>query len=256
MSNVGAAADASGKQLNDLRQAAIQAGKDTAFSASEAAQAEGELAKAGISTSDILGGALKGSLDLAAAGQIDLASAATISAQAMTQFNLKGKDVGHIADVLAAGANKSATDISQLGQALQQGGLVAKQTGLSFEDTVGVLSLFGQNALIGSDAGTSLKTMLQRLTPTSKEAADKMHDLGISAYDSQGNFIGLEKFAGVLRRQLKPLSVETRNAALATIFGSDATRAASIIYDAGSKGVHKWVSAVNDQGSDRRETAL
>jgi TP901 family phage tail tape measure protein len=54
---------------------------------------------------------------------------------------------------------------------LRMGGLLANQTGLSLEDTVGTLSAFADHALIGSDAGTSLKVMLQRLTPQSKEAA-------------------------------------------------------------------------------------
>ena len=88
MSGVGAVAGATSAQLEQLRQAAMQAGQDTAFSASEAAQAEAELAKAGVAVGDILGGALSGSLDLAAAGQINLGEAATIAAQALNTFNL------------------------------------------------------------------------------------------------------------------------------------------------------------------------
>lgn len=109
-------------QMGKLRQAAIDAGAATVFSASQAAQAESELAKAGISTADILGGALRGSLDLAAAGSLGLARAAEISAEAMTVFKLEGRDVAHIADVLSAGANKSSADVEGLAQALQQSG--------------------------------------------------------------------------------------------------------------------------------------
>jgi len=105
MSAVGAVADASAAQLTQLRAAALQAGKDTAFTATQAAQAEEELAKAGVNTADILGGALKGTLNLAAAGSLELADAAKIAAQAMVEFELKGKDVGNIADIIASGAN-------------------------------------------------------------------------------------------------------------------------------------------------------
>ena len=255
MSGVGAVSDASAGQLGKLRAAAIEAGKATVFSASEAAAAEAELAKAGVSTSDILGGALRGSLDLAAAGQIDLAESATIAAQAMNIFKLNGSDVGYVADVLAAGANKSAADVSQLGQAMQQGGLLAHQTGLDFEETIGALSAFADNALIGADAGTSLKSMLQRLTPQSKEAADMMDTLGISAYDSAGQFIGLDKFAGNLKHSMEGLTPEVRNSAMATIFGSDAVRAANILYDQGEKGIRKYTKAVNDQGAAGRMAA-
>jgi hypothetical protein len=139
--------------------------------------------------------------------------------------------------------------------ALKQGGLVAHQTGLTLEETVGTLSAFADNALIGSDAGTSLKTMLQRLTPTSAEAADLMKQLGISAYDASGNFIGMANFAEVLRKALGGMTVEQRNAALATIFGSDAVRGASILYEQGAKGIDTYVKAVNDQGAAQRMAA-
>lgn len=255
MSGVKAVANATAGEMKQLSDAALKAGADTVFSASDAAKAESELAKAGISVKDILGGALVGSLSLAAAGQLDLADAATVSAQAMNVFKLKGSDVGHIADVLAAAANKSAADVKTLGDGLRQGGLVAAQTGLSLEETTGALAAFADNALVGSDAGTSLKTMLQRLTPQSAEAQKAMDDLGISAYDSQGRFIGLAKFAGSLRKGLSGLTDQQKNSTLATIFGSDAVRAASILYDQGEKGIQDYVDSVNDQGAAARMAA-
>ncbi|MFJ2863677.1 phage tail tape measure protein [Kitasatospora sp. NPDC087314] len=255
MSGVAAVADASTLQLSQLRTAAIVAGRDTAYSASQAADAEGELARAGVSVADILGGALHGSLSLAAAGQLDLAEAATISAQAMNTFGLKGRDVEHIADVLAAGANKSAADVHGLGESLRMGGLLAHQTGLSLEDTVGALSAFADHALIGSDAGTSLKVMLQRLVPQSDEALGIMNKLGFSAYDAGGNFVGLTKLAGNLKSSFSNLTPEARNAAMATIFGSDSVRAATILYELGADGVDKYRAAVNDSGAASRMAA-
>lgn len=255
MSGVAAVADANQSQLKALATAARDAGKATVFSAMDAAKAEAELAKAGVSVKDILGGGLKGSLDLAAAGQIDLAKSAEISAQAMNIFKLRGSDVGHIADVLTAGANKSAAGVDDLGMALSQGGLVARQTGLSLEDTVGTLSLFADNALKGSDAGTSLRTMLGRLTPQSQEAADKMAELGLHFYDSQGRFVGVEKAAGQLQQRLGGLSTEERNAAVQTIFGQDAQRGANILIDQGAAGLRKYIAAVNDQGAAQRMAA-
>jgi TP901 family phage tail tape measure protein len=125
MSAVRAVSGATATDMGKLRQAALDAGEATVFSATESAQAEAELARAGISTADILGGAPRGSLDLAAAGQLGLADAATISAQAMNVFKLRGGDVSHIADVLAAGANKSAADVGQLGDAPERSGRCA-----------------------------------------------------------------------------------------------------------------------------------
>ena len=248
MSSVKAATHESAANMELLRSAAISAGADTQYSATEAAGAIEELAKAGISTADILNGGLAGALNLAAAGGLEVGQAAEIAATALTQFKLKGSDVGHVADLLAAGAGKAQGDVTDLGMALKQSGLVASQTGLSIEETTGALSAFASAGLIGSDAGTSFKSMLQRLTPQSKEAQTLMDQLGISAYDAQGKFIGLTAFAGNLHDSLKGLTDQQRNSAMATIFGSDAVRAAAVLYDQGADGVAKWQAAVDDSG--------
>jgi hypothetical protein len=132
--------------------------------------------------------------------------------------------------------------------ALNQAGLVANQTGLSIEETTGALTAFAQAGLMGSDAGTSLKSMLQRLTPQSKAARDQFDELGISAYDANGQFIGLAEFSGQLRDAMRTLSPEARNAAMSVMFGSDAVRAATVLYNEGAQGIQGWIDAANDQG--------
>lgn len=248
MSKVRAYLSPTAAEFTQLRDKALEMGVSTAFSATEAAGAITELGKAGVATKDILGGALKGALDLAAAGELDVAEAAETAAAAMTQFKLKGSDVPHIADLLAAGAGKAQGSVHDMGMALKQTGLVASQAGLSIEETTGGLAAFAAAGLTGSDAGTSMKTMLQRLTPQSKEAAEKMAELGISAYDAQGKFIGLSAFADNLRDAMVKLTPEARNAAMAVIFGSDAVRAANVLYEQGSQGISEWIGKVNDAG--------
>jgi TP901 family phage tail tape measure protein len=255
MSGVKAATQGTAAELAQLRQAAIQAGGSTQFSATQAADAETELAKAGVSTADILGGALRGTLNLAAAGQMDVADSAVVAAKAMNSFGLTGTDMAHIADVIAAAAGKSATDVHGMSLAFAQAALLAHQTGLTLEQTAGALALFAQNGLVGSDAGTSLKTMLMRLTPQSQQARDMMDKLGFSAYDSSGKFIGWSKTAQGLHDALAPLTPQARNTALAVIFGSDAIRAATIVSQAGAKGVDQWTKAANDQGYAARYAA-
>uniref|UniRef100_UPI0025D84B0E phage tail tape measure protein n=1 Tax=uncultured Aeromicrobium sp. TaxID=337820 RepID=UPI0025D84B0E len=165
MSAVQAATHESAANMSLLRDAALDAGASTVFSATEAAGAIEELSKAGVSTADILSGGLSASLDLAAAGGLDVADAAGIAATSLKVFNLSGKDMSHVADLLAAGAGKAMGDVSDLSQALAQGGQVAAATGLSIEETTATLAAFASQGLLGSDAGTSFKTMLQRLTP-------------------------------------------------------------------------------------------
>ncbi|QRY40829.1 phage tail tape measure protein [Microbacterium hominis] len=248
MSNVEAATHESAAGMVQLRDAALDAGASTVFSATEAAGAIEELSKAGVSTADILSGGLSAALDLAAAGGLGVSEAAGIAATSLKVFNLQGADMSHVADLLAAGAGKAMGDVSDLSQALAQGGQVAAATGLSIEETTATLAAFASQGLLGSDAGTSFKTMLQRLTPQSKEAAEKMQELGISAYDASGNFIGMEKFAGNLQHAMAGLSPEARSAAMSIIFGSDAVRAANVLYTEGAKGIADWTDKVNDQG--------
>jgi TP901 family phage tail tape measure protein len=248
VSGIQAATHATTKDMGLLRDAALKAGADTVYSATEAANAITELSKAGLTTGQILGGGLNGALSLASAGGLEVADAANIAAVAVKQFNLAGSDVPHVADLLAAGAGKAVGDVSDLSAALGQAGQVANQTGLTIEETTGVLAAFADQGLLGSDAGTSLKTMLQSLTPSSKQAADEMKRLGISAYDAQGNFIGISKFAGVYQNALKNLSPEQQSATSKIIFGSDAVRASNVLLGLGAKGIQKYIDQTNDQG--------
>lgn len=179
MSAVQAVTNASGKEFDDLKQKAIQLGAQTVFSSREAASAIEELAKAGIPVKDILNGAAEAAVNLAAAGGVDLASAADISANAMNAFDLSAKQVVNIADVLAGVANTSAADVSGLGQSLQQSGAVAHLAGLSFRDTAIALGEMADAGIQGSDSGTSLKTMLNNLIPTTQKQIQKFEDLGI-----------------------------------------------------------------------------
>lgn len=256
MSSVAAATMAPAAEMEQLRKAAIEAGASTKYSATEAAAGIEELAKAGVSTADILNGGLAGALDLAASDNIAVAEAAEIASSAMTQFGLAGEDVTHIADLLAAGAGKAQGGVSDLGQALSQAGLVASSTGLSIEETVGGLTAFAAAGLMGSDAGTSFKSMLQALNNPSAKARKEMDELGISMYDANGEFIGLAALAGELETAMADLTPEQRNAAMAVIFGSDAVRAANILYSEGEAGIRDWIGAVDDQGYAAEQAAL
>lgn len=248
MSSVKATGDDARLSFDQLREAALQAGADTAFSATEAAGAVEELAKAGVSSRDILAGGLRGALDLAAAGQLDVAQSAGIAATAMTQFGLAGKDIPHIADLLAAAAGKAQGEVSDMGLALKYVGPIAAQMGISIEETAGAIALLASNGILGDQAGTSLRGMLSSLTSPSAKAADKMKELGISVYDAQGNFIGFEGVAGQLQSSMGDLDNATRDAALGVLFGNEQLTAARILYKGGAADVRDWTNQVNDSG--------
>src|SRR5438128_431517 len=144
-------------------------------------------------------GSLERRISTASAAQRQVGEASEIAATAMTQFSLSGKDVPHIADLLAAGAGKAQGSVHDLGYALKMGGLVSAQFGISVNDTVGTMAAFASAGLIGSDSGTSFKTMLLHLAKPSDQAAGLMAELGINAYNASGKFVGLTGLAGQLQ---------------------------------------------------------
>lgn len=255
MSTVQANTGATSAQMDQLRAAAIEAGASTVYSASDSADAINDLGKAGMSVTDILTGGLSGALNLAASDGMAVGDAAEYMANALSMFHLKGSQASQVADTLAAGAGKAVGNVSDFGEALNNCGAQANSFGMNIQETTGVLALFAQNGTIGAEAGTQLNSMLMKLAAPSTEAANTMKELGISAYDAQGHFVGMAKFAGQLQKAEKNLTDEQRNQANATIFGSYAIKAANYLYEAGESGVNKWTKAVSESGYAAEQAA-
>lgn len=255
MSQVATLSHATTDEMVQLTTAALHMGQAIGFSATEVADAETELVKAGISVADIMGGALQGALQLAAAGQIDVAQATEIATIAMTQFGLKGAQIPHVADLLTAGADKALGGVGDLGEALKSGGLIADQFGVSLEETIGTLSAFANAGLIGETAGTDLRQMLLKLAAPAADAQKVMDELGISIYDQGGKFVGLANLSGQLHDKLVDQTEATRNADLATIFGARAIAGANVLYKEGADGIANWTNEVNDSGFAAEQAA-
>lgn len=243
LANISAVSGITGKGMDAVRAKALQLGKDTKFSAGEAAGAIEELSKAGLAMPDILNGAADATVALAAAGGIALPEAATIASNAMNQFSLKAADMPGVADAIAGAANASAIDVSEFGQSLQQVGAVANLAGVSFEDTATAIALMGNAGIKGSDAGTSLKSMFQRLIPNTKEQKELMAELGIITkdgsnqfFDASGKMKSLADVSQILQGSMKGMTAEQKQATLTTLFGSDAIRAAAVLSKEGAKG--------------------
>jgi TP901 family phage tail tape measure protein len=255
MSQVNAVTQETAANQELLRDAALQAGGATVFTATEAANSLEELAKAGLSTSVILGGALTGSLDLAAAGQLEVARSAEIMGITLKQFNLDGTQAARVADVLAAGANKAVGGVEELAQGLKFVGPVADSMNISLEDTVATLTLFADRGILGEQAGTGLRGMLASLTSPSKEAQRALEDLDVTLYDGQGQFLGLENVAGELNRALGGVTDAERDMALGLIFGNMQVTAARTLVTAGAETWRDYRAAVDDTGIAARIAA-
>ncbi|MCU5599081.1 phage tail tape measure protein [Bacillus wiedmannii] len=309
MANIKAVSGATGQEMSKLSELAVKYGEDTKYSSVEAGKGIEELIKAGVSLKDIINGGLEGALNLAAAGELELGEAAEIASTALNAFKKDGLSVTDAANLLAGAANASATDVHELKYGLSASAAVAAGAGMTFKDTSTALAVFAQNGLKGSDAGTSLKTMLMRLNPSTKEAYNKMADLGLITYnaqagfdflvkngitpasrsvgdievalekyvmksegvtkwndkcdttfrelatssaflsskfyDQQGHIQSLENISGILHESMKGLTDQQRSMALETLFGSDAVRGATILFNEGSQGVNKMYTEMS-----------
>lgn len=252
MSRVAGALDDPAANMQELSDLALQMGADTIFSASESGAAMEELAKGGLTAADIKGGALATTMDLAAAGNLELADSANTVVQAMGAFELSAEDTSQAANALAGSAAASSADVADLTQGLSQVAAQAHSAGWSIQDTTAVLGAFADAGVTGSDAGTSLKTMLQRLAAPTDKAADAIDALGINVRDGNGNMLDAAGVAEELQNKLGGLSSAEKDAAMQTIFGADASRAALIMTNQGRDGIEKYTAATNDQTAAQR----
>jgi TP901 family phage tail tape measure protein len=168
LSEVKAVAGATADDMVLLRKAAEDAGASTKFTATEAADALGNLARAGLSVRDSIA-ALPSTLQLAQAGQVSLARAAEIVTRTLAGFSLAATESARIADVLAKGANASNTSVEGLAQALSYAAPTAKALNIPLETTVALLGKFADGGIDASRGGTALNAILsQFLDPASK----------------------------------------------------------------------------------------
>ena len=244
-----ATAGATSEQLQEVSDTAKQLGQDItlpAVNAQDAADAMSELAKAGLSVQDSISGA-RGVLQLATAASIDNAQATQIAASALNAFGLQGDQAVHVADVLANAANESQGSIVDVGISLQQAAAVARQVGVSFEDTVSLLTLLARNGIRGSDAGTSLRVAFTRLVNPTEKARKVLEGLNVQLRDSQGN-IRPEIFAEFAQAQAN-LSRSQQDANAGIVFGTDALRAYSIAAREGITGLANVREELDKQGT-------
>jgi TP901 family phage tail tape measure protein len=251
LSAIKAVSGATAGDMELVRSKALQLGKDTKFSANEAATAMEELAKAGISLPDILNGAADATVALAAAGEVSLPRAAEIAANAMNVFSLSAADMPKVADLIAGAANASAISVDEFAQSLQQSGAAAALVGVNFEDLTTAIALMGNAGIKGSDAGTSLKTFLQNLQPDTVKQTALFKKLGLvtkeggnAFFDAAGHIKPMAQVAQVLQDSLKGMTDQQKQATLNTLFGSDAIRAAAIIAKGGAAGFDKLAGSI------------
>lgn len=243
---VQAATQASGAELDALRQKAqgIALDPNLKFSSVEAAQALENLAKNGLSATQILSGAADASTALATATGSTLATAADITTDVMNNFGKSADQAAGLVSNITGATIASKFSIDDYRLALGQAGAIAGQLGVNFEDFNTALSVTSSGFSSGQDAGTSFKTFLQRLVPQSKEAEAAIKQLGLNFFDTQGKMLPLRDIAGQLQQAFNGLSDQAKNTQGTKIFGSDSIRTALLLAKDGVAGFDEMAASI------------
>ena len=255
LSGVDAVLSPTASEMEALRQKALDLGQATAFSASESALALEMLAKNGLSATEIINGAADATVNLAAATGADLPTAADIATDSMAIFGLTADQMTDAINGISAVVVSSKFDINDYALALAQGGGVAGAVGVEFDQFNASIAAISPLFASGSDAGTSYKTMLQRLVPASDPAAAAMRELGIITadgtnrfFDANGQLKDMTDISRILAVATANLSEEKKNEALQTIFGTDAMRAAVGMAESGEVAYADMNKAIAETG--------
>lgn len=206
MSKVKAISGATEDEFAQLESKAREMGKQTKYSATESGEAFEYMAMAGWKTEDMLNG-IEGIMSLAAASGEELGTTSDIVTDALTAFGMSADQAGHFADVLAAAATNSNTNVSMMGESFKYAAPVAGSLGYSVEDVSLALGLMANSGIKASTAGTTLRNVFNRMAKPTKESRQAMVNLGISLADSEGNAYSFREIMEQLRGSMKGITV-------------------------------------------------
>jgi len=299
VATLGIAASNSGLSLVELHDAALAVGGDAdllGVSATGAADAMTGLYKAGLTTTEIfgdvqgymagtaeLGGALRASIDLAAATQLDMVQASDLAAIALSTFGAELETEAERADFvndtfnnLVQTADASVAEVEDLAAAWQAVGPTASALGVGVEDLNTALGILSTRGITGSEAGTALKAMLTNLQRPTPAVTEALAALNVELYDAEGNFIGLpalvEDLSGALTgasgiinemggitgtavSSLAGLTDEQRNLAVQTIAGTYGMNALNTLVSEGASGWEAMTAATADAAGIQEQAA-
>ena len=279
MAVLSVAASSTSLEFDDLKAAALAVGGDTRLlgvSATGAAESLTGLFKAGLTATEIfgdfnaymdegaqLGGALRASIDLAAATELDMVQASDLAAIALASFGAELETETERAAFINAAMNNmvkaadaSVAEVSGLAEALKMVGPTAGSAGISIEDVNNALALLSTRGIGGSMAGTSLNRMLMDLTKTTPKAQDMMAELGISVFDLEGNMLPLVDIIGQFEFALGDATDEQKAAALQSIFTAQGQRAMNTLLSEGADGWEDMAQATEDAAGIQEQAAV
>lgn len=220
MANTAAICGATADDYARLQQVALDMGKATTKTATESAEALGYMSLAGWDVNESIAG-LEPILRLSEATQMGLATSSDLVTDSLSALGLQVDDLGGYLDVVAMANNKSSQTAQMLMEAYIAVGGTMKNLHVPIQESAAALGVLANRGIKGSEAGTALNAVINNLTTGTGQAGKMMDKLGISAFDSNGKFIGLAETLRVVDEATKDMTEEQRNAALAALGGKE-----------------------------------
>lgn len=254
MSKVEAISGATGAELQKLEATAREMGATTRYSASESADALGYMALAGWDTNQMIS-SLPGVLNLATAGELELAQASDILTDTMSMFGIEADDASRATDVFARAQADSNTSVQQLSEALTTAGPAASAAGNSIEDTAAILGIMANQGLKGSAAGTALNAMYRDLQAAAEDGTVAIGDHAVEVYDAEGNMRDMSDIMRDVEAATADMTDEQRNAAMAQIFQQQSLRGANMLLNEGTDNLFDFKDGLENSSGAAEEMA-
>lgn len=249
MSDAAATANASTEDFAKMEQAALEMGKTTSKTASESANALEYMVLAGWDVDTSIS-ALPSVLKMSEASGMDLGRTSDLVTDSMAALGVSVNDLPNYLDVATKAQTKSNQSSEQLMEAYIGVGGTMKNLNVPIEESATALGVLANRGIKGSEAGNALNAVMVNLTTGTGQAGKMMQELGISAFDSQGNFIGLEETLQELNTSLQGYSEEERNAAIAAIGGKQHMDALNDLMaglnTTNEEGISEWAALTNE----------
>jgi len=229
----------------EMEQVAISASKDLAIPAGEAAKAFYYLGSAGLDTTTAMG-TLPAVLTFARVGLIETADAAEMTMTAMKVFGYEASDATKITDVFMEGVRNAQITTADLSESFKYVAPVAKQLGMSLEETTATIGMLGDAGIRGSMAGTALRRSLLNLAAPTTAQKEMLDELGVSVTDESGNFVGMASILDQMSIATKDMGVTQKAAAMKTIFGNRAVAGMSAIMEMGGDRLRDYTEKLEE----------
>ena len=254
MRKVSAVSGATGEQFKQLQAKAEDLGAKTRFSATQAGEGMENLARAGWSTNEVMAG-IGETLTFATANSIDLGQASSIVANGLSQFGMKAEETGKFTDILSTTASSANTDIGLLGESFKYVGSIAGGLGYKVQDVSVALGLMANKGIVGSQAGTTLRSALTSLANPTGNAAKLISKMGLSITDSSGKVKPFSTLLQDIRGKFSTLSDAQKAQYASTIFGQQAMSGMLAIINSSDEEFNNMTKSIENSTGKTKEMA-